>query len=204
MKNRALLGVFTALVELVVLAALINKAGATYRFVNFHGRPPIHVSRAAASAPQGATPSEIKVAYHLPATGGGGATIAIIDAYDDPTIEKDLGVFDAKYGLAACTTKNGCFTKHKMASSMAANNGWALETSLDVEWAHAIAPQANILLVEAKTPSGANLLAAIDYAAKQKSVAAVSMSWGGAEFSDEASYDSHFTSAGAAGATPVR
>jgi subtilase family serine protease len=49
-----------------------------------------------------------------------------------------------------------------MASSTAANSGWALEESLDVEWAHAIAPTAKILLVEAKTPSGANLLSAID------------------------------------------
>jgi subtilase family serine protease len=67
-----------------------------------------------------------------------------------------------------------------------------METSLDVEWAHAIAPTAKILLVEAKTPSGANLLSAIDYAASRKDVVAVSMSWGGAEFSDELTYDSHF------------
>ena len=65
--------------------------------------------------------------------------------------------------------------------------------SLDVEWAHAIAPNAKILLVEAKTPSGANLLSAIDYAASRKDVVAVSMSWGGAEFSDELAYDSHFS-----------
>jgi subtilase family serine protease len=81
-----------------------------------------------------------------------------------------------------------------MASSTASNSGWAMEISLDVEWAHAIAPGAKILLVEAKTPSGANLLSAIDYAAARKDVVAVSMSWGGAEFSDELSYDSHFVS----------
>ena len=75
-------------------------------------------------------------------------------------MESDLAVFDKQYNLPACTTANGCFEKHKMASSTAANSGWAMETSLDVEWAHAIAPTAKILLVEAKTPCGANLLSA--------------------------------------------
>ena len=71
-----------------------------------------------------------------------------------------------------------------------------METSLDVEWAHAIAPSAKILLIEAKTPSGANLMAGVDYARSRSDVVAVSMSWGGAEFSDETSLDSHFTSSG--------
>jgi subtilase family serine protease len=65
--------------------------------------------------------------------------------------------------------------------------------SLDVEWAHAIAPKAKILLVEAKTQSGANLLSAVDYATGRKDVTAVSMSWGGGEFSDQLSYDTHLT-----------
>jgi len=182
------------------LGAFINTAEASYRFADFEGRPPLHIYRAAAAKPSGVTPSEIKAAYKLPLAGGSASgTIALIDAYDDPTMEADLGVFDKMYGLAACTTANGCFTKHKMASSTAANSGWELEESLDVEWAHAIAPKAKILLVEAKTPSGANLLDAIDYAAKQKGVVAVSMSWGGAEFSDELSYDSHFGAASASG-----
>lgn len=213
MKNRILLGVFGALAALIgatavldfglavfagfPLGGLVNTAGAAYRFADFQGRPPLHIYRAAAAKPAGMTPTEIKTVYNLPSTGGTG-TIAIIDAYDDPTMEADLSVFDKMYGLAACTTANGCFTKHKMASSTAANSGWELEESLDVEWAHAIAPKAKILLVEAKTPSGANLLGAIDYAAKQKGVVAVSMSWGGAEFSDELSYDSHFIGVGGA------
>ncbi len=138
------------------------------------------------------TPAEIKKLYHLPVTGGKG-TIAIIDAYDDGNIESDLAVFDKQYDLPNCTTANGCFEKHKMVNSIAPNSGWAMEISLDVEWAHAIAPNAKILLVEAKTPSGANLLSAIDYAASRKDVVAVSMSWGGAEFSDELAYDSHFS-----------
>ncbi len=144
-------------------------------------------------SPLGVAPSVIKKIYNLPASGGSG-TIAIVDAYDDATIENDLGVFGAAYGLPACTVKNKCLEKHVMASSTKTDSGWALETSLDVEWAHAIAPRAKILLVEAKTPSGDNLLGAIDYAAKRKDVIAVSMSWGGDEFSDETSYDAHFVS----------
>jgi len=129
----------------------------------------------------------------LPATGGHG-TIAIIDAYDDPTIEDDLNFFSKSFNLNSCTTKNGCFEKHKMSSSVKADSGWALETSLDVEWAHAIAPNAKILLVEAVTPSGTNLLKAVDYAAGRKDVVAISMSWGGSEFNEETSLDSHFLS----------
>ncbi|HEX4104067.1 MAG TPA: S53 family peptidase [Candidatus Paceibacterota bacterium] len=178
------------------VVAPLPPAQASYRFANFSGKPPIHVLKSAQKTPSGVTPTEIKSIYKLPSTGGHG-TIAIVDAYDDATIEQDLNTFSAKYGLPACTAANGCFEKHKMATSTATNSGWALEESLDVEWAHAIAPKAKILLIEAKTPSGANLLAGIDYAASRKDVVAVSLSWGGAEFSDETSLDSHFaTSSG--------
>ena len=139
------------------------------------------------------TPENIKAVYHLPQSGGTG-TIAIIGAYDDASIESDLAAFSAHFHLPACTSKNGCFTVHKMSAKMKQNSGWALETSLDVEWAHAIAPNAKILLIEATTPSGANLIKAVDYAAAQKDVRAISMSWGGAEFPEEVSLDSHFTS----------
>ncbi len=166
---------------------------AAYHFSSFVGKPPLHIFRSAQKAPAGLTPAEVKKIYNLPSKGGTG-TIAIVDAYDAPNIEKDLGVFSDTYGLALCTVKNGCLEKHAMAPSMSTNAGWALEESLDVEWAHAIAPQAKILLVEAKTASGANLLAALDYAAGRKDVVAVSVSWGGAEFSEELSLDSHFVS----------
>ncbi len=72
---------------------------------------------------------------------------------------------------------------------------WALETSLDIEWAHAIAPNAKIMLVEAQTQSGANLMKAVDYARSQNDVVAISMSWGGQEFSNEVDLDPHFVSA---------
>ena len=69
-------------------------------------------------------------------------TIAIVDAYDASTIEADLAIFDGAFKLPACTIKNKCLEKHLMASSTATDSGWALETALDVEWAHAIAPGA--------------------------------------------------------------
>ena len=115
------------------------------------GTPPIHIFRSGQKSPAGVTPLEIKHIYNLPLTGGASGTIALIEAYSAPTIESDLAVFDDAFGLAACTTKNGCLEKHPMAAAIKTNSNWALETSLDVEWAHAIAPQAKILLVEAKT-----------------------------------------------------
>ncbi len=163
------------------------------RLDEFQARPPHHVRGNATAAPTGLSPAGIRAVYGLPSSGGAG-TIAIIDAYDDPSAESDLGVFSAQYGLPACTTANGCFEKHRMASRIKADPGWALEISLDVQWAHAIAPGARILLVEAKSASGTDLLAAVDYARNRADVVAISMSWGGAEFSSEAASDSRFTS----------
>jgi subtilase family serine protease len=183
--------IFLAAAILILPLAPVQAA---YRFSNYKGRPPIHQFGGVSSVPLGLSPDKIKKAYGLPATGGQG-TIAIIGAYDDKNIEKDLGVFSKQFNLPACTTANGCFTKHVIGAAKT-NSGWAMETSLDVEWAHAIAPQAKILLVEATTPSGQNLLNAIDYAVKQPGVVAVSMSFGGAEFPDEISLDNHFQSVG--------
>ncbi len=67
----------------------------------------------ASSSPTGLSPATIKTVYNFPTslTAGGGKTIAIVDAYDDPTAENDLAVFSGQYGLPACTTANGCFAK---------------------------------------------------------------------------------------------
>ena len=131
--------------------------------------------------------------FSTSSTAGANKTIAIVDAYDDPTAESDLGVFSSQYGLPACTTANGCFKKVNQTGGTTypkVNTGWALEISLDIQWAHAIAPGAKIILVEATSNSFANLLAAEDYAAAHADY--VSNSWGGSEFSGEASNDSHF------------
>ena len=164
-----------------------------YHFSDFKARTPIHTFGSASKIPKGISPDAIKKIYNLPKTGGHG-TIAIIGAYDDKTIEADLGVFSNQYNLAPCTSANGCFTKHLVSANTKSDSGWAMETSLDIEWAHAIAPNAKILLVEAQTPSGPNLLKAVDYARAQPDVVAVSMSFGGKEFPEETTLDSHFTS----------
>ncbi|HKI90842.1 MAG TPA: S53 family peptidase, partial [Gaiellaceae bacterium] len=153
----------------------------------------------ASTAPTGLGPATIQSVYGFPtgAAAGGGQTIAIVDAYDDPNAESDLGVFSSHYGLPDCTTANGCFTKVDQTGGTRypkSNSGWALEISLDVQWAHAIAPGAAILLVEASSASFSNLLAAEDYAAAHADY--VSNSWGGSESSGETGYDSHFSHAG--------
>lgn len=176
----------------IVYGLTVQQSFAAYHFSNYQGRPPIHVYGSSSKNPIGMTPEKIKAAYHLPPTGGHGV-IAIVGAYDDASIEKDLNTFSDAFGLPTCTTINGCFTKHKISSTAKSNSGWTMETSLDVEWAHAIAPKAKIILVEATTPSGPNLLKAVDYAANADGVVAVSMSWGGTEFSEETSLDAHFT-----------
>ena len=153
----------------------------------------------ATTSPTGLSPSKIKTVYNFPtgSTAGAGKTIGIVDAYDDPTAENDLNVFSTQFGLPACTTANGCFKKVSQTGATRyprSNSGWALEISLDVQWAHAIAPGAKILLVEASSASFTNLLAAEDYAAAHASY--VSNSWGGSESSGEKSYDSHFVHSG--------
>jgi subtilase family serine protease len=154
---------------------------------------------AATTSPTGLSPATIKSVYNFPtsSTAGAGKTIAIVDAYDDPTAESDLGVFSSQYGLPACTTANGCFKKVNQTGGTSyprKDAGWALEISLDVQWAHALAPGAHILLVEASSNSFANLLAAEDYAKTHAQY--VSNSWGAPEFSGESSYDSHFAQSG--------
>lgn len=113
---------------------------------------------------------------------GRGQTIAIVTAYDAPTITSDLNVFSQTFGLPTTDAYGkATLTQVISRSRPPADAGWALEASLDVEWVHAIAPKAHILLVEARSASTADLLSAVDYARSQDGVVAVSMSWGGQE-----------------------
>ncbi len=146
--------------------------------------------------PVGYSPRQIRTAYNLPTSGGNGTTIAIIDAYDTPNILTCFNIFSNRFGLPDNSTGN--FLVHKMAQNMQTYGDWALETCLDVEWAHAIAPNATILLVESVSPSTSALLSAIDYATSQPGVVAVSMSWGDDEFSFEKNFDNHFNIPGIA------
>jgi hypothetical protein len=137
------------------------------------------------------------------AANGAGQTIAIVDAYDAPTIFKDVDTFDQTYSWTAGGASlysqfgaSGSFlTKAQPGGQTRASSGWAQEISLDVEWAHAIAPAAKILLVEAQSNSLTDLLAAVDYATNH-GAQVVSMSWGAGEFSGETAYDFHFNHTG--------
>lgn len=149
--------------------------------------------------PAGFGPSQLRSAYKAPANANGSSatTVAVVEAFGYPNAEADLAVYRTQFGLPPCTTANGCFKKVSQTGGTnypRTDSGWALEISLDVQWAHAIAPGAHILLVEARTNSFTNLLAAEDYAKTHAQY--VSNSWGGSEFSGESGYDPHFSQSG--------
>jgi subtilase family serine protease len=153
----------------------------------------------AAVAPSGLAPSDLQSAYKLPSsTAGSGQTVAIVDAYDDPTAEADLGVYRSQYGLSACTTANGCFKKVDQnggTSYPRTDGGWAEEISLDLDMVSATCPNCKIVLVEAKSSTFANLGTAENTAAKLANV--VSNSYGGSDASDS-SYGSYYNHPGVA------
>jgi subtilase family serine protease len=159
------------------------------------------VPRAAAAPTSGYGPADLRSAYALPSSGGSGQTVAIVDAYGDTTAEADLNTYRSNYGLPACTTANGCFKKvnqNGVQGSYPANNqGWALETQLDLQMVSAVCPSCKILLVEATNNQSNNLYAAEDTAARLGATE-ISNSWGGGEASSETSQDVHFNHPGAA------
>ena len=163
------------------------------------------------------TPAQVRAAYGISnlTFDGSGQTIAVVDAYDNPNILESLDTFDAQFGLTANGTT--LFNQYGPASSFltvlgqsgqtsslpatdpagAGNANWELETALDVEWIHAIAPGAQIVLVEASSQSLSDLMAGVATAASQPGVSVVTMSWGFPEgqavfAADEANYDSVF------------
>ena len=147
-----------------------------------------------AASPSGMTPANMYSAYNF--TAYGAKTIAIVDAYDYPTAQNDLAVFSSTFGLPPANFQVVYATPGGKAPR--ANCGWAQEAALDIEWAHAMAPYASIVLVEAASNSFSDLLRAVDVASGIAGAGGgqVSMSWGGSEFSSETSYDSHFNHTG--------
>jgi kumamolisin len=141
----------------------------------------------------GPTGCPITTSTNVP-TGGVGA-IAIIDAGDYPTAATDLAAFSTQFGLpqADFTVVYAQGTKPPVYS------GWLVEEALDIEWAHAMAPNAKIFLVESvlthtdptfqAVQVGANMVA-------QNGGGVVSMSWGIPEFSTETSYEKYFMTPG--------
>jgi subtilase family serine protease len=166
-------------------------------------------SRAAVSPSylDGYSPRQLTGAYDVPASlTGAGVTIAVVDAYHDPTAAADFDAFSKQFGLPTIAGGCQCFRQLDQTGGShyptISDPGWRGEISLDIEWAHAIAPGATILLVEANSvPSDAgvcaadasglsDLLAAEDYATAHAQV--VSNSWGCPEFPAEGSLDAHF------------
>ncbi|HEV8062152.1 MAG TPA: MBG domain-containing protein, partial [Gemmataceae bacterium] len=167
------------------------------------------------------SPAQIRAAYGISnlSLDGTGQTIAIVDAYADPQIYQALDAFDNQFGLTASGPTlyqqygaAGSFlnvlNQNGQATSLPATDpvgsgtdNWEVEEALDVEWIHAIAPGARIILVEANSQSLSDLMAGVATAAGQPGVSVVSMSWGFPEGqavfqSDEATYDSYFTTPG--------
>jgi subtilase family serine protease len=138
------------------------------------------------TSPVGYGPSDLQAAYSLPATAGVDETVAVVDAYDDPTAEADLAVYRTRFHLPACTTTDGCFAKVDQRGGEdypEADPGWAEEISLDLDMVSAACPPCHVLLVEADTASMANLGASVDTAVKMGAVA-VSNSYGGPDAKD--------------------
>jgi subtilase family serine protease len=139
------------------------------------------------------TPAQIKTAYGLNnfTETGAGQTIAIIACYKSPAgkLLNDLNVFRAQYGIT--TTLNLTIYSYGTAT----NTNWYLEECLDTQWAHAIAPGANILVVEAADATVTNILKAINYA-NTRGATIVSMSFGIQEFASESSYNPYFSKNG--------
>ncbi len=166
---------------------------------------------ATSTSPQGQTPQSIRSVYNLPSTGGAGR-IAIVDAFNYPTAQSDFDTFSTQFGLPLSTQScsgGPCFKLVYATGVKPRNNcGWAQEAALDIEWAHAMSPSAQIILVEAKSNFFNDLFQAVDVATSEvmcgqtsctsggTGTGEVSMSWGGSEFTGEASNDFHFNNSG--------
>ncbi|MEZ0109367.1 hypothetical protein ABH920_003381 [Catenulispora sp. EB89] len=160
-------------------------------------------SLAKGAKPDGFARADLLSAYKLPTTGGAGRTVAIVDAYDDPQAESDLAVYRSTYGLPACTTANGCFTKvneHGQASPLPVHNpddDWSPEVSLDLDMVSAICPACHIKLVESDNTDSTSMATA-ERTATGSGAVAVSNSWGGDESTPDQDLNSAFQHPGVA------
>jgi subtilase family serine protease len=154
---------------------LVNKKGA--------------IPMATAPLASALSPTQLRSAYNLPAPTGTGnnRTVAIVDAYGYPNLERDLGTYRAQYGMRACTTANGCLkilNQSGGTSLPAFNLGWSQEQALDVDAVSAACPDCNILVVQSNSASFTDLGAAVNTAANRAGVVAISNSYGGGDAPD--------------------
>lgn len=177
---------------IVLCGSLITLTGFSTNKPVENAHPPIHTKNntgATSTYQNGYQPYQLKKSYGLNqiSATGIGQTIAIVDAYGSPSIQNDLSVFDQQFALPTANLQ----VVYPQGKPKKVNSSWALETSLDVEWAHALAPDAKIMLVIAKSASVTDLINAVDYATAS-GARVISNSWGTPEFSSEVNYDSHF------------
>jgi subtilase family serine protease len=142
----------------------------------------------------GLTPSDLATAYALTTTGGSGQTVAIVDAYNNPNIAVDLATFDSQYGLAACPLGTCLKVVNQTGgTALPANDtqGWSVEESLDVDAVHSVCQACKIILVEANSPSNADLAIA-ENTAVQLGATEVSNSFGGFESDSDPTFQAAF------------
>ncbi len=164
---------------------------------------------ASPAIPGGYGPSDLQGAYNLPSgTNGVGQTVAIVDAYDDPKAEADLGVYRSTFSLPACTTANGCFLKVNQSGGTSPLPGtdpspcssamgcWEEEEALDIDMVSAACPNCHIVLVETDSPNNSDLYAGEDAAATKCSANEISNSWNGGEYASEQNDDVFFNHPG--------
>ena len=157
-------------------------------------------SKAATALPAGLSPATLHSAYNLPTDGSRGQTVAVVDAGDDATAEADLAVYRGTYGLPACTTANGCFTKVNQAGSaspLPPEQGWGVEISLDLDMVSAACPGCRILLVEGSDTEFASFATAENTAARLGATE-ISNSYGGTEQGAMVPYVSAYSHPGVA------
>jgi len=153
----------------------------------------------ATTTPSGFGPTDLRSAYAITSSGSSTTTIAIVDAFGYPNAESDLATYRTQFGLPACTTANGCFTKVNQTGGTtfpATNTGWSQETALDLDMASAMCPNCKILLVEGTSATFANLATAVNRAATM-GAHVISNSYGGGE-SGSTSSESAYNHAGVA------
>lgn len=144
----------------------------------------------AESAPSGYGPADLWSAYAVSGavgTGGMGATVAIVDAYDDPNLESDLSVYRSTYGLSACTASSGCLSRVNQTGGSKlppGNEAWGSEESLEADMVSALCPNCRILLVEAKSATLSDLGKAVTEAAKLGATT-IATGYSGSEFHRE-------------------
>jgi subtilase family serine protease len=160
------------------------------------------------TAPVGYGPLQFRNAYNVSGKVNNTTIIAIVDAYDDPTIKQDLDTYSKQFNLPilpVCKTTVQkstipCFAKINQrgtASLPAVNSAWSIEIALDVEAAHAMCENCSLVLIEASSPNIKNLFQAVDTAVAQGAMV-VSNSWGGPELPEEVQLDKHFQHPGIA------